>query len=85
MKRDIPTEAGIGFTLIVAAATFAVAVIAGIFLIWESGGTPSAQFRGPGQTQSQVSLIAPDVQRGPQTERSPVSGSGINPAPIITQ
>ena len=37
MKRDIPTEAGIGFTLLVAAVTFAVAVIAGIFLIYEPG------------------------------------------------
>jgi hypothetical protein len=44
--RDIPAKAGIGFTLIVAAATFAVALVAGIFLIWETARASSAQSSG---------------------------------------
>lgn len=37
MKRDVATQAGIVFTLLVAVATLAVAVIAGLFLIFEPG------------------------------------------------
>lgn len=59
MKRDIPTEAGIGFTLLIAAVTFAVAVIAGIFLIYEPG---LSGFRT--QTQAQLAMIeTPDARR----------------------
>jgi hypothetical protein len=68
MKRDIPTEAGIGFTLVVAAVTFAVAVIAGIFLIYEPG---LDGFRA--RAQGQVAMIqSPDAQGVPRN--APVQG-----------
>ena len=35
MKRDVPTQVGIGFTILVGSATFLVAVLAGVFLIWQ--------------------------------------------------
>ena len=57
--RDIPAKAGIGFTLIVAAATFAVALVAGIFLIWETARASSAQ--SSGQTPSQISRVTPST------------------------
>jgi uncharacterized membrane protein YdcZ (DUF606 family) len=62
MKRDIPTEAGIGFTILIAAATLAVAVVAGIFLIYQSDinltlNTPS---RAP--VQAQMSLSGPTAR-----------------------
>jgi hypothetical protein len=68
MKRDIPMEAGIGFTLLIAAVTFAVAVIAGIFLIYEPG---LDGFRG--QTQAQVAMI-----QGPDARRN----APLNPPPL---
>ena len=55
MKRDIPMEAGIGFTILIAAATLAIAVVAGIFLIYQSDMT--AQLRTP--EQAQMSLAEP--------------------------
>jgi hypothetical protein len=41
MKRDIPTQAGIGLALIIATATFIIAIVAGIFLIYEPEIMPS--------------------------------------------
>jgi len=73
MKHDIPTEAGVGFTLIIAAATFAIAVGAGIFLIYEPD-LPNAQ--SGIATQSQISLAqTPDAER----LSSAHSGSGQQP------
>jgi uncharacterized membrane protein len=62
VKRDIPTEAGIGFTILIAAATLAVAVIAGIFLIYQSEMNVSlnAQSRAPGQAQ--MTLVEPPAR-----------------------
>ena len=80
MKRDIPTQAGIGFTLLVAASTFAVAVTAGIFLVYESSmaTAPSAQIEAPAQPQ--ISLAqAPDMRRGPEVEHPPSASPGVNP------
>jgi hypothetical protein len=53
MKRDIPTGAGIGFTILIAAATLAVAVVAGIFLVYQSEMTLgfSGPVPSPGPTQ----------------------------------
>jgi hypothetical protein len=86
MKRDIPTQAGIGFTLLVAALTFAVAAMAGIFLFYQSGmvTVPIAQIEAP--AQSQISLAqAPDVRRGSQVEHPPSASPGINPTPAPAQ
>jgi hypothetical protein len=44
MKRDL----GISFTVMVGMATAAIALVAGIFLIWETGSSASAQ--GPPQS-----------------------------------
>ena len=54
MKRHSPTEPGIAFTIFVAAATFVIAVVAGIFLIYQSDATVSynAQLRGLAQVQT---------------------------------
>jgi len=50
MKHDFPTRAGIGFTVVLAGLTFAVAVLSGIFLIRESdtGPQPVASLEWPG-------------------------------------
>ena len=56
MKRDLPTQVGIGFTIVVASATFLVAVMAGLFLIWQ----PDPQTLTQQQAESpQISLAAP--------------------------
>jgi hypothetical protein len=47
MKRDL----GLTFTIIVSMATFAIAFVAGIFLIWETGGATA-----------QESLSIPSIQ-----------------------
>ena len=76
MKRDIPTEAGIGFTLLVAAVTFAVAVIAGIFLIYEPGLSGMANNGVRAQTRAQVAMIGrPDARRG--------TSLPLNAAPVL--
>ncbi len=67
MKRDRPTQAGIGFTILIAAATLAVAVVAGIFLIYQSEMNLgfNTQFRPV--VQAQISpAVTPDLQRSPQ-------------------
>jgi hypothetical protein len=77
-KMDLSTQAGIGFTIVVAAATFLVAVVAGLFLIWQPD---AATFTQQGQA-TQVSLAAPpDVHRGAETSQPPAPLEGINPAP----
>ena len=69
MKRDIPTQAGIGFTILIAAATFVVAVVAGIFLIYQSEMNVSlnAQFPPPMQAQISPAQTLDLQQRGNQT------------------
>jgi hypothetical protein len=82
MKRDIPTQAGIGFTFVVAALTFAVAVIAGIFLFYQSGITtaPSAQIDAP--AESQISLAQmPNLRRDSPAEHASSASPGINRTP----
>lgn len=82
MKADLPTRVGIGFTVLVAAATFLVAVVAALFLIWQ----PDANIIGEQRLPSAVSTAAsPDVHRGPDTAQPPVSVAGINPAPRPVQ
>jgi len=82
MKRDLPTQAGIGFTIAVAFATFLVAVVAGLFLIWQPDTALIIQSRAA----TQVSFAAPpDVQRGAQTSHPPAPVAGINPAPQTAQ
>ncbi len=51
MRRDL----GFTFTVIVGVATFAIALVAGIFLIWETDSNAIAQEPPQSQT-SQVSL-----------------------------
>jgi hypothetical protein len=51
MKKDIPTGAGIIFTILVAAATLAVAVVAGIFLVYQSDMTLGFNGQSPGPAQ----------------------------------
>jgi len=83
MKADVPTQVGIGFTIFVAAATFLVALVAALFLIWEpdAGTLTAAQRAG-----SQISLAAPSgVRQGPYAAQPPASTSGINPAPQPVQ
>ena len=64
MKRDVPTQVGIGFTILVGSATFLVAVLAGVFLIWQpDAGTLTQR---PAQAP-QISLAAPSE---PQSRRS---------------
>ena len=84
MKRDIPAQAGIGFTILVAAATFAVAVVAGIFLIYqpETSWGSNAQLRALAQAQMQAQMSPaemPDVQRGVRTAGSSIANEGIRP------
>ena len=64
MKRHSPTEAGIGFTIFVAAATFAIAVVAGIFLIYQSETILGSNAQLRALAQARMSLAeAPDLQR----------------------
>ena len=85
MKRDVPTQAGIGFTILVAAATFVIAVVAGIFLLYQSETTLGSNAQLRALAQAQMSLAeAPDKQRnllmGPRsTEVTPPPAS--TPAP----
>jgi len=82
MKADLPTQVGIGFTICVAAATFLVAVVAALFLIWQPDANTFSQQR----TASQISLAAPpDVRRGADTAEPPFALGGINPAPQPVQ
>jgi hypothetical protein len=60
MKRDL----GIAFTVMVGMATFAIALVAGIFLIWETGASASAQGRPQSPTSQGYSRVTLDVQRG---------------------
>ena len=65
MKRDIPTQAGIGFTIFVAAATFAIAVVAGIFLIYQPETNFGSNAQSRALAQAQMSLAdAPGARRG---------------------
>lgn len=56
MKRDVPTQIGIGFTILVASATFLVAVMAGMFLIWQPDANTLTQ---RAEQAPQISLAAP--------------------------
>ena len=56
MKRDLPTQVGIGFTIVVASATFLVAVVAGLFLIWQPAPDTLTQ---RASASPQISLAAP--------------------------
>ncbi|HEX3484133.1 MAG TPA: hypothetical protein VHT51_03675 [Micropepsaceae bacterium] len=75
----------IGFTVIVAALTLVVAIVAGFFLIREPADS-SLVSGNNGPSSPQVSMIASDVKRGPDTTK-PSSGPrpGINPAPRPVQ
>ncbi len=56
MKRDVPTQIGVGFTIVVASATLLIAVMAGLFLIWQ----PDVNILMQQRAQSpQISLAAP--------------------------
>ena len=55
MKRDLPTQMGIGITIVVASATFLVAVMAGLFLIWQPDAATLTQQRA---ASPQISLAA---------------------------
>jgi hypothetical protein len=82
MKTNLPTQVGIGFTIVVAAATFLVAVVAALFLIWQ----PDAETLSQQRAASQISLAAsPDVRRGPETAQPPAPLGGINPTPQPVQ
>ena len=82
MKTDLPTQVGIGFTIVVAAATFLVAVVAALFLIWQ----PDANTIGNRDLQAQISVAAsPDVRRGPDIAEPPLSVAGVNPTPQPVQ
>ena len=82
MKADLPTRVGIGFTILVAAATFLVAVVAALFLIWQ----PDANTIGDQGLRPQISVAAsPDVRRGPDIAEPPASVAGINPTPQPVQ
>ena len=63
MKRDLPTQVGIGFTIVVASATFLVAVMAGLFLIWQ----PDAQ------TLTQQSAASPQISLAAPSAAEPVA------------
>jgi len=78
MKRD-SGKAGIGFAMIVATATFVIAVIAGIVFIRETAGTSTSQLEAPDPPR--ISLVTPDVKRGPQAARPFADEPGINTAP----
>ena len=87
MKREIPTQAGIGFTIFVAAATFAIAVVAGIFLIYQSETTMGSNAQLRTLAQAQMSLPeAPDMQRAlrmapPSTPNDVIRPPVSTPAP----
>jgi hypothetical protein len=82
MKANLPTQVGIGFTIVVAAATFLVAVVAALFLIWQPDANTLAQQRAA----SQISLAASsDVRRGADTTQPPSSLGGVNPMPQPVQ
>ena len=82
MKADLPTQVGIGFTVLVAAATFLVAVVAALFLIWQ----PDANTLSQQRTAAQISLAAsPDVRRGADTAEPPAPLGGVNPTPRPVQ
>jgi hypothetical protein len=55
MKADIPTRVGVGFTILVAAATSLVAVVAALFLIWQPEANTIGQQRLPAQIQAAAS------------------------------
>jgi hypothetical protein len=81
-KTDLSTQAGIGFTIVVAAATFLVAVVAGLFLIWQPDPATLTQ-RGQA---TQISLAAPpDVPRGAKTAHPPAPMGGLVTAPQAVQ
>ena len=64
MKRDVPTQAGVGFTIFVAAATLAIAVVAGIFLIHQSETASRSNAQWRALALAQMSLAeTPDMQR----------------------
>jgi len=82
MKADLPTRVGIGFTVLVATATFLVAVVAALFLIWQ----PDANTIGEQRLPPEVSAAAsPDMRRGADTAQPSVSVAGINPTPQPVQ
>jgi len=56
MKRYDPSEAGIGFTIFVAAATFVIAVVAGIFLIYQSETTLGSNTQLHALAQAQMAV-----------------------------
>ena len=63
MKNDMPTQAGIGLTLILAATTFAIAVVAGIFLLYQPDAVlPNGE--SSIAPQAQISMApTPDAER----------------------
>jgi hypothetical protein len=61
MKRNVPTQVGIGFTILVASATFLVAIMAGLFLIFQPDAQTLTQQRAG---SPQISLAAPPVSEG---------------------
>jgi hypothetical protein len=81
MQRDVSAGAGIGFAVIVSALTF-LAIVAGFFLIREPSNLASPDAV---QLQPQVSMVSPDVKRGPDTKPSSAARPGINPAPRPAQ
>ena len=84
MKRDLSLKASIGFTVLVATVTFAIAVVAGLFLIWQTGpGRTAFEIRTRATPQAQISLAAPDVKRGPDTAEQP--DTGFNPEPAVRE
>ena len=58
MKRHSPAEAGIGFMLLVAAATFVIAVVAGIFLIYQSETTMGSNTQLRALAQAETPVVA---------------------------
>ena len=77
MKRDIPTQAGVGFTIFVAAATFAIAVVAGIFLVYQSETTLGSNVQLRTLAQAQMSL----AEAPPPTPNSVIPPPASTPAP----
>ena len=74
MKRDIPTKAGLGFTVLIAAAPLAVPVVAGIFLIYQS--ETNAQLRTPHRVQ--ITLAGPSANRNPSPPVQDVVVADLN-------
>ncbi len=81
MERNLPPHAGIGATVLIAAMTLAVAVVAGIFLIWQSGEPMNGAVpaNAPAAEQARISLAAPapGAQRRPDTA-SEAPGTGFS-------